>query len=195
MLHPPGDRHESDSQSEQIMKLTMKHAKIKGRHTLNFDIISAEEKQRTVEVYATPEEIQQLATQGYLLRERLFQEEELEKLREAIDFVEAKEVKSEHIGRERRFAVAILRLRILVLVAPGARNHRVLVELEHFFRLFGIDGLDRFGARCGGPRGGLRAFAPLGDRAFAIVARDHFLDRIENFLDRWIARLVHCPIP
>ena len=109
MAQPLRVEHKSDSQSEWIMKLTMKHAKIKGRHTLTFDIISAEEKQRTVEVYATPEEIQQLATEGYLLRERLFQGEELEKLREALDFVEAKEVKPEHIGRERRFGGAFPR--------------------------------------------------------------------------------------
>jgi ectoine hydroxylase-related dioxygenase (phytanoyl-CoA dioxygenase family) len=79
----------------------MQHAAITGRHTLHFDIVggSGEHATRVVDVYATREEIEQLATQGYLLRERLFPQEEVERLREAMDAVEADEVRSEHIAR------------------------------------------------------------------------------------------------
>ena len=64
----------------------MRHAGITDRHTLHFDIVggSGEHAARDVEVYATREEIEQLATQGYLLRERLFPQEEVERLREAV---------------------------------------------------------------------------------------------------------------
>ena len=44
----------------------MRHAGITDRHTLHFDIVggSGEHAARDVEVYATREEIEQLATQG-----------------------------------------------------------------------------------------------------------------------------------
>lgn len=48
-------------------------------------------KERNVEVHATPQEIQQLVNQGYLVRERLLTEQSLEQLRNALDEVEAQE--------------------------------------------------------------------------------------------------------
>ena len=88
------------------MNLSMKHAEITGRHTITFDIISkteGDDQTRTVEVYATPQEIEQVATDGYLVRERLFQGDELARLREALDSVETNEVTPDRIGRSQRF--------------------------------------------------------------------------------------------
>jgi ectoine hydroxylase-related dioxygenase (phytanoyl-CoA dioxygenase family) len=52
-------------------------------------------KERNVAVHATPQEIQQLVNQGYLVRERLLTEASLEQLRTALDEVEA----VEHAGK------------------------------------------------------------------------------------------------
>jgi len=48
-------------------------------------------KERNVEVHATPQEVQQLVNQGYVVRERLLTEASLEQLRTALDEVEAAE--------------------------------------------------------------------------------------------------------
>ena len=83
----------------------LRHTYIAGRHTLTFDLVGAwgDDATRTVDVYATEAEIEQLAMQGYLVRERLFPHEELERLREAMDAVEADEVRAESIGRAENF--------------------------------------------------------------------------------------------
>ena len=83
----------------------MKHADIAGRHTLEFDIVGGhgEHASRSVDVLASKDEIEQLATQGYLVRERLFPREELQRLRDALDTVEADEVRPENIGRGENF--------------------------------------------------------------------------------------------
>lgn len=62
-------------------------------YTLHYRILSQylATKERDIEVHATPEEIDQLAKQGYLIRERLLQGEALERLRGALDEVEAQE--------------------------------------------------------------------------------------------------------
>ncbi len=62
-------------------------------HTINYRILNSDFKDpnREVEVYASPEEIGQFGADGYLVRERLFQGEELERLRAALDEVAARE--------------------------------------------------------------------------------------------------------
>ena len=64
-------------------------------HTVSYEIMTnayEEDKERSFTVLATPQEIEQLAEQGYLIREALFQGEQLERLRGALDEVETAEV-------------------------------------------------------------------------------------------------------
>lgn len=94
------------------MTISMKHTDIANRHTLTFRImtnIENEDQERTIEVYASPEEIQQLATEGYLVRERLFSGQELERLRIALDTVEAAERTDQNVSKSRRFGGLFLR--------------------------------------------------------------------------------------
>jgi ectoine hydroxylase-related dioxygenase (phytanoyl-CoA dioxygenase family) len=69
-------------------------------YTLTYHLSEQMTKQpvRQVHVYATPEEIQHLVEQGYLIRERLFQGEQLERLRAALDEVEAQERKEKNVS-------------------------------------------------------------------------------------------------
>ena len=63
-------------------------------HTVSYEIMTNadnEDKARSFTVLATPQEIEQLGEQGYLIREALFQGEQLERLRGALDEVEAAE--------------------------------------------------------------------------------------------------------
>jgi ectoine hydroxylase-related dioxygenase (phytanoyl-CoA dioxygenase family) len=66
---------------------------------------------RTIDVYASPEELAQFAQQGYLVRERLFGPEELARLRTALDEVAAREVKGGiiDVSLSRRFGGLFLR--------------------------------------------------------------------------------------
>lgn len=68
---------------------------------------------RRVEVQATPEEIDSFAEQGYLVRERLFEGEQLERLRAALDEVVAAENgrhgPGEGMSSSRRFGGVFLR--------------------------------------------------------------------------------------
>ena len=52
---------------------------------------------RPVEVQATPDEVRQLATRGYLVKERLLSEEQTAQLRWALDGVAAAELSLIHI--------------------------------------------------------------------------------------------------
>lgn len=64
-------------------------------HTVSYEIMTNaddEDKERSFTVLATPKEIEQLGTQGYLIREALFRGEQLARLRGALDEVEAAEV-------------------------------------------------------------------------------------------------------
>jgi hypothetical protein len=69
-------------------------------YTLTYYISEQMTKQPVwhVHVFATPEEIQHLVEQGYLIRERLFQGEQLERLRAALDEVEAQERKEKNVS-------------------------------------------------------------------------------------------------
>jgi len=69
-------------------------------YTLTYHVSEQMTKQpvRQVDVYASPDEVQHLVEQGYLIRERLFQGEQLERLRGALDEVEAQERKDQDIG-------------------------------------------------------------------------------------------------
>ena len=66
-------------------------------HKVSFEImtnVDKEDKERSFRVLATPQEIEQLDEKGYLIREALFRGEQLERLRGALDEVEAAEVGS-----------------------------------------------------------------------------------------------------
>ena len=59
-------------------------------HKIKYQILNTHQKSRTknfrdVEAHATPEELKQLDLSGYLLKERMFQSEHLDQLREAVD--------------------------------------------------------------------------------------------------------------
>ncbi|MBI1928294.1 phytanoyl-CoA dioxygenase family protein [Candidatus Poribacteria bacterium] len=83
-----------------------------GHYTLTYRILNHDLKdpERKVDVHATPEEIRQLVDEGYLVRERLFSGEQLERLRAALDVVEAGEIDNhQDVGRSRRFGGLFLR--------------------------------------------------------------------------------------
>jgi ectoine hydroxylase-related dioxygenase (phytanoyl-CoA dioxygenase family) len=71
--------HQSQLQSETVS----------GQYRISYEIMNhhMQDPVREVEVYATPEEIRQLVEEGYLVRERLFQGESLQRLRAALDEV------------------------------------------------------------------------------------------------------------
>ena len=77
-------------------------------HTVTYEImtnVASEDKERSFTVLATPQEVEQLAEQGYLLREALLRGEALAQLRDALDEVEAAEVEegSSAISRSGQF--------------------------------------------------------------------------------------------
>ena len=64
------------------------------QHTVCYEVLNRrpdEGRHWQIEVQATPEELAQFATSGYLVREELFQGEALERLRQALDRLEARE--------------------------------------------------------------------------------------------------------
>ena len=68
------------------------------QHTLHFEVLNAHNPNETgqhwdIEVHATPEELQEFAHSGYLIREALFQRETLQTLRDALDRLEERESK------------------------------------------------------------------------------------------------------
>jgi hypothetical protein len=69
------------------MSVPYNEAAIPGRHTLTYRTRDYSRKfpTRTVEVLATPEEIQAFVRDGYLVRERLIAMEQVERLRAALD--------------------------------------------------------------------------------------------------------------
>jgi ectoine hydroxylase-related dioxygenase (phytanoyl-CoA dioxygenase family) len=81
------------------------------RYTVTYRILNHDlkEPERTIEVDATPQEIETLVKAGYLVRERLFAGADLERLRVALDEVEAAEVEGQKISRSRRFGGLFLR--------------------------------------------------------------------------------------
>ncbi|MDA1193203.1 MAG: hypothetical protein O3A46_16125, partial [Candidatus Poribacteria bacterium] len=83
-----------------------------GRHTIRYRVLNHDWKEpyREVEVHATRDEIRQLTDEGWLLREAMFQGEHLERLREAMDELEAEE-RDQHggVGGSRRFGGLFLR--------------------------------------------------------------------------------------
>jgi len=84
-------------------------------HRLTFRIRNHDLKDpvRTVDVLATPEEIRQIVEKGYLVREKMFTGEGLERLRRALDEVEAKEKDihgmGEGMNRSRNYGGLFLR--------------------------------------------------------------------------------------
>jgi hypothetical protein len=64
------------------------------QHTVCYEVLNRrpdEGRHWQIEVQATPEELAQFATSGYLVREELFQGEALERLRQALDRLEVRE--------------------------------------------------------------------------------------------------------
>ncbi len=78
---------------EQSTGIRFDAARIPGRHTISYRIRDAYAgfPARTVEVLATPEELETLDREGYLVRERLLPMEEVERLRAALDETVARE--------------------------------------------------------------------------------------------------------
>jgi hypothetical protein len=72
-----------------------------GRHTIPFEILAGyvQPIKRPVDVHATKEEIEEFTREGYLVRERLFQGEELEKLRTAVDQLEERQKNVDEFGQ------------------------------------------------------------------------------------------------
>jgi ectoine hydroxylase-related dioxygenase (phytanoyl-CoA dioxygenase family) len=84
------------------------------RHTIHYELLSHSitPTERDVEVYASEDEISHLIEQGYLVRERLFQGEELQRLRDALDEVALREIGGlQHAGgtSSRQFGGVFLR--------------------------------------------------------------------------------------
>ena len=82
------------------------------RHLLTYQIRNSEWKDSTrhIEVHASPEEIARFAEEGYLVRERLFSPEQVERLRAALDEVAAQEIEGGlGVSKERRFGGLFLR--------------------------------------------------------------------------------------
>lgn len=76
------------------------------RHTTTYKIMTnaaGEDTERTVDVYASPEEITQFGEQGYLVRKGLFSDAQLQRYRDALDEIEAIEMSTDHIGRGGNF--------------------------------------------------------------------------------------------
>jgi hypothetical protein len=80
---PPG-RAQSELKN---MTLPFNEASIPGKHTISYRVRDSHKNypMREVEVLATPEEIQVLVRDGYLVRERLIPMEQVERLRAALD--------------------------------------------------------------------------------------------------------------
>ncbi|MEZ4736147.1 MAG: phytanoyl-CoA dioxygenase family protein [Caldilineaceae bacterium] len=80
-------------------------------YTIHYRILNhtLDNPDRVVEVHATPAEIQHLVEHGYLVRERLFRDDALERLRTALNELEAAERTEQKINRERRFGGLFLR--------------------------------------------------------------------------------------
>jgi ectoine hydroxylase-related dioxygenase (phytanoyl-CoA dioxygenase family) len=72
-----------------------------GYHTISYEILAGhpETLKRPVDVYATKEEIEGFTRDGYLIRERLFQGEELETLRAAVDELEEQQQNVNEFGQ------------------------------------------------------------------------------------------------
>jgi ectoine hydroxylase-related dioxygenase (phytanoyl-CoA dioxygenase family) len=72
-----------------------------GHHTISFEILAGypETIKRPVDVHATKEEIEGFTREGYIVRERLFQGGELERLRAAVDQLEERQKNVDEFGQ------------------------------------------------------------------------------------------------
>ena len=97
------------------MSTPAQQAQTPGPHTLTYRLLNHDLKDplRRVEVAASPEELRAFTADGFLVRERLFAGEQLDRLRAALDEVAAAErVRSgqgEGLGASRRFGGLFLR--------------------------------------------------------------------------------------
>ncbi len=93
------------------MAISTNVTKANGHYTVTYRILNhnLENPERKIEVHATPEEIQMLANDGYLVREHLFAGDQLERLRTALDEVAAAEKRDQDVGKSRRFGGLFLR--------------------------------------------------------------------------------------
>src|SRR5690348_9825432 len=85
---------------EEKVSIQFNEAAIPGRHTITYRIRDAHRNYplREVEVLATADEIEALARDGYLVRERLLPAEEIERLRVALDETVARDDRLETKG-------------------------------------------------------------------------------------------------
>jgi ectoine hydroxylase-related dioxygenase (phytanoyl-CoA dioxygenase family) len=99
------------------------------RHMLHYRLLShsIQPVERDIEVYASEEELHHLVEEGYLVRERLFQGEALERLRNALDEVALRETGGLHQvdgANNRQFGGVFLRYL--------ADKHPAFLELVDF---------------------------------------------------------------
>jgi ectoine hydroxylase-related dioxygenase (phytanoyl-CoA dioxygenase family) len=80
-------------------------------HKIVYEILNMkpDEAPREVEVLATTDEINHLVEQGYLIREGIFSGEGLERLRDALDRLEQREMEEIGINKSRNFGGLFLR--------------------------------------------------------------------------------------
>jgi ectoine hydroxylase-related dioxygenase (phytanoyl-CoA dioxygenase family) len=107
------------------MSLIFNEASIPGRHSLTYRIRDAHKgfPVRNVDVLATPEEIQALVRDGYLVRERLLPMEEVARLRVALDETVARD---EHLETQGGRAFGGIFIRHLM------DKHPAFLEFLHF---------------------------------------------------------------
>lgn len=78
-------------------------------YRIDYNIHGHFDPHRSVEVHATPDEIAQFAAGGYLVRERLFSNEQTERLKAALDALAEEESGDIGISRSRSFGGLFLR--------------------------------------------------------------------------------------
>jgi hypothetical protein len=107
------------------MSIPFNEASIPGRHTIRYRVRDSHKNYptRDVEVLATPEEIQALVRDGYLVRERLIPMEHVERLRAALDECVARDDRSEKGGGKRFGGIFLRHL---------ADKHPAFLELVDF---------------------------------------------------------------
>lgn len=105
--------------------MTFNEDAITGHHTISYRIRDAHREfpRHTVEVLATPEELASFVRNGYLVREGLIPREQVERLREALDEVVARDTHIER-GDDRAFGGIFLRHLMY--------KHTAFLEFLHF---------------------------------------------------------------
>jgi ectoine hydroxylase-related dioxygenase (phytanoyl-CoA dioxygenase family) len=99
------------------------------KYQISYQVLG-QENTRSVDVYATPAEIEQLANDGFLVREQLFTPESLERLRNAIDALTEQELAGRDVSQSRRFGGLFIRHLM--------DKHQTFLDFLHFQPLLSI---------------------------------------------------------